>query len=189
MLDRPSDASWAANATRSYTQAMDVRRLQPAEWAAYREIRLRALADAPEAFGATQAVEAALSDADWQERASRPDRAVFVVDGAHGLAGLAQGGSSPWMPEFATVDWMWVDPEARRLGLASALIEAVRAWAVQAGYPMLGLGVTTTNAPAIALYERLGFADNGDRYPLREGTELTIQIMVLALGPTDRQPS
>ena len=76
---------------------------------------------------------------------------------------------------------MWVAPTMRGQGLGEALIEAVKAWAVQAGYPALGLGVTTTNAPAIALYERAGFRDNGDRYPLREGTGLTIQIMVMPL--------
>jgi len=168
---------------------MVVRRLQPAEWLAYREIRLRALADAPEAFGATHAGEAALSDADWQERATRPDRAVFVVDGPDGLVGLAQGGPAQGIPDVAAVYSMWVAPEARRSGLASALIEAVKAWAVEAGYPALGLGVTTTNGPAIALYEHLGFKANGDHYPLREGTGLTIQIMVLPLGSSDRQPS
>jgi ribosomal protein S18 acetylase RimI-like enzyme len=160
---------------------MDVRRLQPAEWEAFREIRLRALADAPEAFGATHADEVALSDAGWQERTSRPDRAVFVVDGPDALIGLAQGGPAPGIPDAAAVYSMWVAPEARRLGLGSALIEAVKAWAVEAGYPGLGLGVTTTNSPAIAFYERLGFVDNGDRYPLREGTGLTIQIMVMPI--------
>lgn len=168
---------------------MDVRRLQPAEWLAYRGIRLRALADAPEAFGATHADELALSDADWQERASRPDRAVFVVDGPDGLVGLAQGGPAPGIEHVAALYSMWVAPEARRLGLASALVEAVKAWAVEAGYPALGLGVTTTNGPAIALYEQLGFTANGDHYPLREGTGLTIQIMVLPLSAADPQPS
>lgn len=46
----------------------------------------------------------------------------------------------------------------------------------------MGLGVTTGNAPAIALYERLGFTDNGERHPLRDDQYLTIQIMVTALG-------
>ncbi len=167
----------------------NVRRLEPAEWAAYREIRLRALADAPEAFGATHAGEAALSDADWQERSDRPDRAIFVVDGPAGLIGLAGGGPAPGVENAAGLYAMWVAPEARRRGLGEALIEAVKAWAMESGYLALGLGVTTTNGPAIALYEHLGFVDNGDRYPLREGTGLTIQIMVLPLGPLDRGAS
>lgn len=161
---------------------MPVRRLKPEEWAAYRAIRLRALRDAPDAFGATYAGEAALSDSDWQDRADRPGRVVFVVDGPEEFIGLAIGGPAPDSPNSAALFSMWVDPQARRHGLGSALIEAVKAWALGAGYPMLGLGVTTGNAPAIALYERLGFTDNGERHPLRDDQYLTIQIMVTALG-------
>ncbi len=168
---------------------MDVRRLRPEEWAAFREIRLRALADAPNAFGATHADEAALTDQEWQERSDRPDRAIFVADGPDGLVGLALGGSAPGRDDAAAVYSMWVAPEARRRGLGTALIDAVKGWAVGAGYPALGLGVTTSNAPAIALYEHLGFTANGDQYPLREGTGLTIQIMVLPFGPGDRPAS
>ena len=71
-------------------------------------------------------------------------------------------------------------PRVRRLG--RTLIEAVKEWAIAAGYPRLGLGVTTTNEPAIALYERLGFIATGDRYPLRAGSDLMFQIMVMPLA-------
>ena len=75
-----------------------------------------------------------------------------------------------------------MDPSVRRNGLGLALIDAVKAWAIEQGYTVLGLGVTTTNEPAIALYRRLSFADTGDRYPLRDDTSLTIQIMAMALS-------
>ena len=38
------------------------------------------------------------------------------------------------------------------------------------------LGVTETNAGAAAFYEQLGFADTGERDPLREGSELRVRI-------------
>lgn len=161
---------------------MQVRRLEPAEWAAFRSIRLRALADAPDAFGSTLAEEAALSDEEWRARADRTDRVTFVVDGPGGPVAMAMGGPAPDVPGAAAVYGMWVDPSARRGGLGVALVDAVKAWAIERGYALLGLGVTTTNEPAIALYERLGFADTGDRYPLREGTDLTIQIMGMPLA-------
>ena len=41
----------------------------------------------------------------------------------------------------------------------------------------MGLGVTSTNEPAIRLYTRMGFIDIGDTYPLREGSDLVIRIM------------
>lgn len=161
---------------------MQVRRLKPDEWAAFREIRLRALAEAPDAFGGTLADESTKSDEHWQTTADPPDGAIFVVDGEAGLVAMVMAGPAP--ADFAgaaALFSMWVDPSVRRSGLGIALIDAVKAWAVEHGYSMLGLGVTTTNEPAIALYRRLGFADTGDRFPLRKDTDLTIQIMALSL--------
>ena len=163
---------------------MQVRRLGSDEWERFRSVRLRALADAPDAFGATFEEEMALTEADWRRRLESPDRAVFVVESARNpddLMGLAMGGPAPDFPKLGALYGMWVAPEARGQGHGEALVDAVKEWAIEAGYPALGLGVTTTNAPAIALYERIGFRDSGDRYPLREGTGLTIQIMAMPL--------
>ena len=160
---------------------MTVRRLRPDEWRAYRSIRLQALNDAPDAFGATFAGEVLRSDEEWQRRAARSDGAVFVADSPDGLVGLAGGGPAPGMSNVAGLFSMWIAPGARRQGLGSQLIEAVRDWAIEAGYATLGLGVTTTNAAAIALYRSFGFTDTGDRFPLRDGTDLTIQIMTASL--------
>jgi len=162
---------------------MHVRRLRPDEWAALRAVRLRALADAPDAFGSTLAEAEARSDAEWQAQADPSDGAVFVVDGPAGFVGLARGGPAPIDVTYAALYSMWVAPEARGQGVGMALIDAVKAWAAAAGYPGLGLGVTTTNAPAIALYRRAGFVETGDHYPLRGDTDLEIQIMALPLEP------
>jgi ribosomal protein S18 acetylase RimI-like enzyme len=72
---------------------------------------------------------------------------------------------------------MWVAPEARRQGVGAALIGAVEGWARAAGYTSIGLGVTVTNPSAIRLYEACGYVETGERHPLRDGTDLTIQIM------------
>ena len=39
------------------------------------------------------------------------------------------------------------------------------------------LGVTETNDGAVGFYEHLGFADTGERYPLREGSPLTCRLL------------
>ena len=169
---------------------MQVRRLGSDEWERFRSVRLRALADAPDAFGATFDEETDLTEADWRRRLESADRAVFVVDDGAGADGpgatgevvaLATGGPAPDYPGVAALYGMWVAPGARGQGLGIALIDAVKAWALAAGFPVLGLGVTTTNAPAIALYERAGFRDRGERYPLRDGSDATIQIMAMPL--------
>lgn len=156
---------------------MEIRRVRPDEWQAHREIRLRALEADPDAFGDT--LERALTDDDeaWQRRADRPDGMAFVAVTDDGrFVGMANGGPAP-DPEFAAVYGMWVAPEARGQGLGGALLDAVEGWARDAGYRLIGLGVTTTNAAAIRLYTANGYADLGERMPLRDGTDLEIQLM------------
>jgi hypothetical protein len=54
----------------------EVRQLRPDDWEIFREIRLRSLADAPDAFGSTLEREQAFSEDDWRRRVAGP---VFVV--------------------------------------------------------------------------------------------------------------
>ncbi|MEU4741999.1 GNAT family N-acetyltransferase [Actinosynnema sp. NPDC023658] len=52
---------------------------------------------------------------------------------------------------------LWVDPTARRKGVAKALVEAVVAHAAGAGVRSVRLSVWNWRHDAVALYERLGF--------------------------------
>ena len=158
-----------------------IRPLRADEWQALREIRLRALVDAPDAFGGTYE-DAAADPADaWQARTAREGTILLVAERAGRLVGMASGGRAPTEDPMAELHAMWVEPAERGTGLAAAMVEEVVGWARSAGYPAIGLGVTTTNARAIALYARLGFTDLGLRMPLREGSEHVIQVMTRRL--------
>jgi ribosomal protein S18 acetylase RimI-like enzyme len=161
--------------------AFVVRRLRPDEWRELRALRLRALADAPDAFGATLADAEAEPDDEWQTRAGSSDRVTIVAEVAGRLVGMAGGGAAPMEESTAGLHGMWVEPASRGTGIADALVAAVTDWARETGYRNLGLGVTTSNLRAIAFYERLGFMDTGMRFPLREGSALEIQIMARTL--------
>lgn len=79
---------------------------------------------------------------------------------------------------------MWVDPEARGLGVARALIRAVGEWAQVRGATTVLLFVQEANGPARALYERAGFVATGDRAPIgtgRVGFKLLLKADVAAL--------
>jgi len=149
-----------------------VRRIQAEEWERLRAIRLRALADAPMAFGATLADEQARPDAFWRERAAGgavdDDRATFIAEREGAWVGVSvcvlEAGGAGERP--AWVFSMWVDPTVRRQGTAQALLRVLAAWARERGADVLNLHVTETNAPAIALYERLGFRATGATEPL-----------------------
>src|SRR5215467_11700539 len=100
--------------------AITVRRIRAEEWERLRAVRLRALADAPMAFGSTLAAEQAQPDEFWRRRAAGgaadDDRATFVAerDGAWvgiGTCVLEAGGTGA---RPAWVFGMWVEPAVRR---------------------------------------------------------------------------
>ena len=61
----------------------------------------------------------------------------------------------------AMLSALHVAPAARRRGLAGHLVRAAAAWAAQAGATTLALAVKADNAPARALYQRLGMVESG----------------------------
>jgi ribosomal protein S18 acetylase RimI-like enzyme len=169
---------------------MEIRPVRPEEWPALKALRLRALASDPDAFGGRLEDAYEQDDELWQRRAAadRSESATFVAD-IDGFVGMAVGAPAPDHPEAAGLFGMWVAPEARGRGVGGALVDAVARWAGEVGYELIGLGVTTTNVSAIALYERKGFRDLGERMPLRAGSDLEIQLMGAPVSVILGEPS
>jgi len=147
-----------------------VRQIRAEESARLREIRLRALAEAPDAFGSTLAETAARPAETWTARATANaagnDSVLFVAESGEQWVGTAGGVFEPDGPGDPDVISMWVDPAWRRSGLAGRLLDAVIAWARLRGASTVHLWVTEGNSPAISLYERFGFAFTGESAPL-----------------------
>lgn len=153
-----------------------------ADWPLYRAVRLRALQDAPDAFGSSHAAEAARADAHWADRVaaahgSGQDRLLLALR-AQAVCGLVWCKLSAAEPGRADLFQMWVEPAARGLGIGGAMLDDVLAWAGRAGASRICLGVTTTNGAAMRLYQRRGFRPAGPTAPLREGSSLRVQPMV-----------
>lgn len=138
-----------------------IERIGPPAFERARAVRLRALRDAPDAFWITAAQEAATTAAQWRDRLARSDAATFVARLDRADVGLAVGASHHEHAGDAGLYAMWVAPEARGSGAATALIEAVVEWARAAGYRFLRLDVADTNEPAVRLYSRIGFEPTG----------------------------
>ncbi|MFJ4232636.1 GNAT family N-acetyltransferase [Cellulosimicrobium cellulans] len=169
-------------------------RVRPDDWRDLRDVRLRALADAPTAFGSTLAREVAFPDDVWHERAAqgRTLLARTVLDdgtpddgGPAGgdrspgrVVGVAAVISSPDDPTTAELVSVWVDPGARGTGVAAALLRSADALAVELGARTLALWVTRTNARARRLYGRAGFAPTGETKPLPSDPRLLEVRMV-----------
>lgn len=164
-----------------------VRAFAPDEWRLYRDLRLRSLAESPDAFGSTLAAEAQRPEAEWERRlaaaagSGRDFPAVVVVNGQP--AGLAWGRIDPARPDTASLYQVWVAPEYRGRGAGAALMRAFIAWAAAQRVRYLELGVTWADSPAVRLYRRAGFEPVGEPQPLRPGAALLGQMMRLSLEP------
>ena len=167
------------------SEAFLVRRLQPDEWQAYRAIRLRALADAPDAFGSTLAAEQGLPDQTWASRVAKS--AVSGIDCAlvaqeNGLlVGLLWAKVDARDAGRVNLFQMWVAPASRGRGVAAALLDEALGWARSRATRVVHLGVNDANAGALGLYERAGFRRLGAPYPMREGAPHMEQEMRLDL--------
>src|SRR5262245_11057544 len=157
---------------------MEIRRIRADEGLRLKALRLRALADAPMAFGSTLAREQAYPDALWHERAAvgaTSDRVVTIVaEHDDHLLGMAIGflPESPDAPD-PTMVGVFVDAAVRRQGVGAALIEKVIDWAKacksahksEHGSARLLISITDGNEPALALYRRAGFRPTGVTRP------------------------
>jgi N-acetylglutamate synthase len=80
------------------------------------------------------------------------DTGVFMSPGAIGVAVI----DGTWVGLYDVIS----DPEQRRRGHAARLTETMLAWAAARGAERSYLQVESTNAPALALYDRLGFTES-----------------------------
>ena len=136
----------------------------------FKDVRLRALQDAPQAFGSTYAREVQFTDTEWMQRVER-------WNGASGIGFLAmdqeiaRGIAGSFLDQHdatcAQLISMWTAPTHRQRGIGRLLVNAVVEWAGGRNARSLLLMVTSNNESAIRFYERLGFAPTGrtETYP------------------------
>jgi ribosomal protein S18 acetylase RimI-like enzyme len=135
---------------------------QPQDAPRYRALRLAALADTPDAFGSRLEDEQPQPDAFWTARLQRPNATTLLAQLGDLDAGLAVVAPA-WdaSPKDAGLYSVWVAPHARGQGVGEALLRAAIHAARAAGFARLVLEVGDLNAPAVALYARLGFEPTG----------------------------
>jgi len=141
---------------------IELRVLTPDDWALWRQLRLAALADAPDAFGSR------LSD--WQGEGDREERwrARLAIPGSFNVVAVLDGqpvGMASGVPAAdaaAELISMWVGPGARGKGVGDALVDVVEGWARRERAMSLRLAVSQGNENAVALYRRRGLSLTGE---------------------------
>lgn len=160
------------------SEDLKLRRVEPADWRLWREVRLRALATDPSAFGSALADWQGDGDTEARWRSRLLDVPFNTVAIKAGNSAGQVSGTSVDPSGVTELISMWVDPRVRGRGVGGALIHEVERWAWTSGASSLRLSVRKGNHAAIGLYERHGFTASG-----RPGDDDAEFEMVLPLVP------
>jgi ribosomal protein S18 acetylase RimI-like enzyme len=148
---------------------IEVRPILPSEWERFRELRLRALKESPNAFSSTLGAEALLGFEIWKNWVSeKPDRKVMVAERGEEWLGTVSAAPYQGLHDAYNFFALWVDPAVRRSGVGTQLLEAMLAWAKGTQRARARFHVHQANEAALKLLERTGFKDTGERFTLRE---------------------
>lgn len=163
-----------------------VRRLLSSDAVAFQALRLAALRDSPSAFSSTYESERETPLATIESNLAQ--RHLFGAFRGTDLAGMIGVGrdNSPKLRHKACVRAVYVAPAHRGRGAARQLIEHALAFAATMdGVCQLTLDVTAGNAPALHLYESVGFRQYGCEPcgMLVDGVFHDVILMVQHLSP------
>jgi RimJ/RimL family protein N-acetyltransferase len=139
---------------------LQIRRLETSDSALYRDIRLEALKQNPEAFGSTFERENSQPLSWFEAAVGRTDIFGAFLEGTlAGIAGYVAQESSK-QAHKAMLWGMYVRPGARNAGLGKRLVAAVLGHA-RGRVEMVQLTVVSENEAARRLYSALGFVEYG----------------------------
>ena len=168
-----------------------VRILHDEEWQLYREARLAALQDAPEAFVARYEDEASYGDDVWRNTMTRARR--IIAERGEDIVGLVCLGLHNENPETGEVFALWTAPIVRGEHVGWTLVSTAALQAAEVGCRLLYFWAGSDNASAVGFASHFGFRPTAERRPVRvaEGSaekEADEVAMVLPLSSDPTQP-
>jgi len=140
---------------------ISVRALEEGDWEAYREVRLAALRESPQAFLTTYAEEVTKPEQYWRNRMVQAHQ-LLAERGGEPL-GVASVEMTKGDAQSADLCDLWVTPEARNTGIASLLVQAAADQAIRDGRTRLYYWVSTENGRAIGFASNAGFRVTSER--------------------------
>ena len=155
--------------------AISVRALGDEDWQVYRDIRLAALKESPDAFAAKADQEQQLDETFWRERMSRSRRLVAESEGRPvGVVSVGDVVDTDDLDEDGDTDevaaelfGLWVTPDLRGQGVAWKLVQAGVEQARSEERDHVVYWVGTDNGGAVAFASSFGFRPTDSRRPMR----------------------
>jgi len=168
---------------------LQIKVLTPDDWDVLRTIRLTALDESPDMFLSTYTQEEEYDSSRWRGEFRRGDWYVATIDGTAdsaspdepvGVLGITREPSTPAGQCF--LEYLWVAPELRRLGVAFTMVRLVLDQLKPAGVRTVFLWVLDGNDSAMRLYKRLGFVSGNVINPLEARPGRSEELMQLHLS-------
>ncbi|YAL83767.1 N-acetyltransferase family protein [Dermacoccaceae bacterium W4C1] len=177
--------------------AITVRALGDDDWQVYRDIRLTALQDSPEAFAASHQTEQEFDEQFWRQRMARSRRLVAEQEGR--LVGVVSVGTIVDTEDLdengnatevlGELFGLWVDPALRGQGVAWKLVQAGVDQARHEERSHVAYWVGVDNGRGVAFASSFGFRPTDARRPMKvedasddEDDENLEMAMIFPLG-------
>jgi ribosomal protein S18 acetylase RimI-like enzyme len=146
-----------------------------------RALRLAALKDTPDAFGAKYEDEAEKPITDWQDRLKNTNWCFVVADGVDvGLLAVDRAekdrNSDCWLSSW------WIHQDHRGSGIPKLMLNWLEQLCIEKKWEKLGLGVWPDNLRAISAYKKLGFTEAEKLLPSRSIPGLMYLAMYRDVG-------
>ena len=152
---------------------MEIVELPVEEWQAYRDLRLRALREDPQAFSSTYATAMESPEETWKRRleeARKGERGWLLFAREQGrLVGMIGAYVEENATDTVTIVSVYVPKEERGKGISAGLMESVlQRLSRKPSLKRAQLAVNKDQAAALTLYKKFGFRQTGSE-PLRMG--------------------
>ena len=132
------------------------------EWSRLQSIRLAALQEDPSAFLFSHKDEEAYDEQQWRQEFSRGQWNIMVADHKEiGLLGVTR--EETMSDQECYLEYLWVAPEFRRVGVGSLLLKTVLARLRTSGVRTVWLYILDGNYRAMRLYQKFGFQSTNER--------------------------
>ena len=146
-----------------------------------RALRLAALKDTPDAFGAKYEDEVNKPISEWQDRLKNTNWCFVVADGVDvGLIAVDRAekdrNSDCWLSSW------WIHQDHRGSGIPKLMLNWVEQLCIEKKWKKKGLGVWPDNLRAIAAYKKLGFTEAEKLLPSRSIPGLMYLAMYRNVG-------